>query len=76
MSNVSQDQSLPQAKQPEIDMMIVPAIRILDSNANPVRKNGDYVLYWMIANRRLTYNYSLQRTVEWATKLGLSLIHI
>lgn len=70
VSNVSQNQSLPQAKQPEVDMMIVPAIRILDSNANPVRKNGDYVLYWMIANRRLTYNYSLQRTVEWATKLG------
>lgn len=50
--------------------MTVPATRILDSNSDSIREDGDYVLYWMIANRRLTYNYSLQRAVEWATELG------
>lgn len=50
--------------------MPVPASRILDSNDKPVREDGDYVLYWMIANRRLRYNFSLERAVEWATQLG------
>lgn len=34
----------------------------------------DFVLYWMIANRRLTYNFSLQRAVEWSVSLQKPLL--
>jgi deoxyribodipyrimidine photo-lyase len=47
-------------------MSVVPAIRIRDCNAAPIRADGDFVLYWMIAFRRLGWNFSLQRAVEWA----------
>lgn len=40
----------------------------------PVRDTGEYVLYWMIANRRYDYNYSLERAVEWAKELGKPLL--
>lgn len=50
--------------------MRVPNKRIVESNSESVNADGDYVLYWMIANRRLRYNFSLQRAVEWATELG------
>lgn len=39
-----------------------------------VGEDGDYVLYWMIANRRYDYNYSLERAVEWAKELGKPLL--
>jgi deoxyribodipyrimidine photo-lyase len=38
-------------------------------NAAPVRISGDYVLYWMIAARRTTSNFGLQRAVEHAVAL-------
>ncbi len=36
--------------------------------------DGDYVLYWMIANRRPTYNFALERAVEVAVELGRPLV--
>jgi len=39
-----------------------------------VQANGDYVLYWMIANRRAQWNYSLDRAVEWCEELGKPLL--
>ncbi len=54
--------------------MTVPAIRIVEANAAAVNSEGDYVLYWMTANRRLHYNFSLQRAVEWATELQKPLL--
>ena len=33
-----------------------------------------YVLYWMISARRLTYNFGLERAVEWAQKLNKPLV--
>ena len=36
--------------------------------------SGRYVLYWMIANRRTRWNFSLDRAVEWATRLGRPLL--
>lgn len=45
-------------------MTKVPEIRIRAVNAAPRRAGGDYVLYWMIANRRLQHNFSLDRALE------------
>ncbi|SFJ69715.1 cryptochrome/DNA photolyase family protein [Planctomicrobium piriforme] len=47
----------------------VPEIRIRKLNDAPVQPDGDYVLYWMTANRRTQWNFSLQRAVEHAQAL-------
>lgn len=52
----------------------VPHIRIQSKNNNNVNGNGDYVLYWMIAYRRLRFNFSLQRAVEYAVELKKPLV--
>jgi deoxyribodipyrimidine photo-lyase len=44
--------------------MTVPAVRIRDSNQAPLKPAGKYVLYWMIANRRLGFNFALDRALE------------
>jgi deoxyribodipyrimidine photo-lyase len=56
------------------DMGNVPAIRIAKLNDAPVRGDGEYVLYWMIAYRRATCNFALQRAVEWTRELRKPLI--
>jgi deoxyribodipyrimidine photo-lyase len=45
-------------------MSSVPAIRIRSCNDAPLRSSGGYVLYWMIASRRLHYNFALDRALE------------
>jgi deoxyribodipyrimidine photo-lyase len=52
----------------------VPDTRISVSNDAPIRAEGDYVLYWMIAFRRTSWNFSLQRAVEWARRLWKPLV--
>ncbi len=52
----------------------VPDFRIQKCNAAEVNTNGDYVLYWMIANRRTHWNFSLQRAVEWSNRFNRPLI--
>ena len=52
----------------------VPSIRIRSVNQSPVKADSDYVLYWMIANRRAQWNYSLSRAVEWSEELGKPLL--
>jgi deoxyribodipyrimidine photo-lyase len=52
----------------------VPELRIRKVNNAPVSGKGDFVLYWMIAFRRTSWNYSLQRAVEWAKELNKPLI--
>jgi deoxyribodipyrimidine photo-lyase len=49
--------------------MAVPAVRIRGANGAEVRGDGEYVLYWMIANRRLTYNFALDRALEFGREL-------
>src|SRR4028119_974525 len=39
----------------------VPEIRIRNLNEAPVRPDGDYVLYWMIALRRLGRDFAPRR---------------
>ena len=52
----------------------VPAIRITAVNDAPVRADGDYVLYWMIAARRTQWNFALQHAVARARELGKPLV--
>ncbi len=54
--------------------ILVPSIRIVDMNHRPVRQEGRYVLYWMSAFRRPTWNFALQRAIEWAEQLGKPLV--
>lgn len=52
----------------------VPALRrrvLVDAEPSP---EGDYVLYWMIATRRVAWNFSLDRAIELATRLGRPLL--
>ena len=51
-------------------MKPVPTERVHQLNKHPVCNDGDYVLYWMIANRRLEFNSSLQYAVNLAEELG------
>ncbi|MDB4733274.1 deoxyribodipyrimidine photolyase [Planctomicrobium sp.] len=52
----------------------VPEIRVRQLNQNEINPDGDYVLYWMIANRRVHSNYSFQRAVDYAQELNKPLI--
>ena len=54
--------------------MTVPEIRISSANSQPLRSEGQYVLYWMIASRRVRYNFSLQYAVQIANELRKPLI--
>lgn len=47
-------------------MSPVPASRIRILNDVPPRPDGDYVLYWMTAARRATWNFALERALDWA----------
>lgn len=53
---------------------MVPSSRIRACNSAAVRTEGEFVLYWMIAFRRLTLNFSLQRAVELAVELQKPLV--
>ena len=52
----------------------VPRIRIRQANDAPVNPRGEYVLYWMTACRRVHWNFSLDRAVEWAGELNRPLM--
>jgi deoxyribodipyrimidine photo-lyase len=52
----------------------VPEERIRCANQLPVREDGRFVLYWMIAFRRLNWNFALDRALEWARRLGKPLV--
>lgn len=52
----------------------VPPLRIRTIREAEVNSNGEYVLYWMVANRRTQYNFSLQRAVDWAISLQRPLV--
>lgn len=43
-------------------------------NRKQARDSGEFVLYWMTANRRLRWNYSLDRALEWCQELNRPLI--
>jgi deoxyribodipyrimidine photo-lyase len=43
--------------------------RILRINDGPVGESGSFVLYWMVAARRTSHNFALDRALEWGRKL-------
>ena len=55
-------------------MNSVPKIRIRTGNSLPVLPDGDFILYWMIASRRVNWNFALDRAVEWTEKLHKPLV--
>ena len=55
-------------------MNSVPPIRIRKCNDRSINPKGSYVLYWMVANRRIHWNYSLDRAVQWALELNKPLL--
>ena len=49
-------------------------LRVRTVGSAQVDPNGEYVLYWMTSYRRGHFNFSLQRSVHWAKKLGKPLL--
>lgn len=54
--------------------MPIPATRLSDANSAPIHGDGDYVLYWMIAHRRLRWNFALDHALDQAKRLGKPLL--
>jgi len=46
----------------------------LQPGSKTVQSGGQYVLYWMLAQRRTCYNFALERAVQWAKDLDLPLV--
>jgi deoxyribodipyrimidine photo-lyase len=55
-------------------MKTVPDSRVRALNSRPLRHDGPFVLYWMTACRRTTYNFGLQRAVDQAKELARPLV--
>ncbi|MEJ2721777.1 MAG: hypothetical protein P8181_11660 [bacterium] len=55
-------------------MQTVPADRIVTVNRGDINAAGAYVLYWMIASRRVGWNFAFQRAVEWSRELDKPLL--
>jgi len=52
----------------------VPALRLTAANRQAVRPDGEVVLYWMTAARRVRFSFALQRAARWARSLGRPLV--
>ncbi len=53
---------------------MVSPLRLRDVNQQPLQADGDYVLYWMIANRRASWNFSLDHAIECCLELKKPLL--
>jgi deoxyribodipyrimidine photo-lyase len=49
-------------------------LRIQKANDADVNPQGKFIVYWMIANRRTTWNYALEHAVDWAMELNRPLV--
>jgi deoxyribodipyrimidine photo-lyase len=52
----------------------VPPLRVRSLNRKRVNPEGEFVLYWMLANRRVRSNFALQRAVDWSITLRRPLV--
>lgn len=52
----------------------IPAARLHVARDAPLQSDGAYVLYWMVATRRLGYSFALARAVELATEVRRPLL--
>ncbi len=55
-------------------MATIPDVRIRTCNSETLREKGDFVLYWMIASRRLGWNFALEQAAGHARQLGKPLV--
>lgn len=62
------------APEERIFVQPVPTIRIRPLNQRPLDPAGDYVLYWMCAQRRTGWNFGLQRAAWLAGELQRPLV--
>ena len=53
---------------------MVTDLRVRAANESPVNDQGNFVLYWMTAFRRLRWNFSLDRALGWCERLGKPLV--
>jgi len=60
--------------QPPARAVDIPVLRLRAVNAKPLRAEGQYVLYWMIAARRARWNFALERASHQAINLRLPLV--
>ena len=58
----------------KLQVNAVPDIRVSVINEAEVNPQGKYVLYWMVAQRRTTWNFGLQRALEWSQRLEKPLL--
>lgn len=49
-------------------------VRLFKRNEEPLRDEGDFVLYWMTAQRRMRYNFALEHAVDRANKVDKPLL--
>ena len=56
------------------DLPGAPERRLTVLRDDPVHDDGEYVLYWMIAERRPTWSFALQHAVAHAARLGKPLL--
>ena len=54
--------------------MQIPGSRLWAVNDQTINDQGRYVLYWMIAARRIQFNFALEHAADWARKLGVPLV--
>ncbi len=54
--------------------MPIPPLRLRAVNQRPLRPDGEFVLYWMIAARRTRSNFALQHAASEAARLGRPLV--
>lgn len=59
---------------PDPSELGVPAVRLRSGNTAPVQADGEYVLYWMTAFRRLGSNFALDRALERCRELKRPLL--
>lgn len=60
---------------PSVDLRdSVPEVRVRLGNKADICGDGQFVLYWMIAFRRTSWNFALERAVGWAKELRKPLV--
>lgn len=55
-------------------MSPVPESRRRQLNERPLRRDGDYVVYWMVAHRRLEWNHALDHALDRARECDVGLV--
>ena len=55
-------------------IIAVPENRVTAVNDTMINSQGDYVIYWMTAQRRCYWNFALQQALWWCQELKKPLV--